>query len=160
MSEQSNGIHTRYPEPVPVPEGPFYPSAQSGGSSGFDAAEGWDSYYNLRLKDEDASGYIPMPSQTKIDNFQRTIAKLFVDLDEAEKKERDARAEADNRTAEEKMAEVDEALKLKREVMDRFRDALANVCSSQPTRKQLGKLNEPTLLRFLEFVGRLLNPNV
>jgi len=157
MTEGSNGVFTRYPEPVPQPDGPFYPTPISSG--GFDANDAWDSAYNLRLKDGGGVGEIPVPSQTKIDNFQRTIAKLFIDLDEAARKENEARSD-DTRTAEERMTEVDEALKLKHEVMGKFCDALANVCSNQPTRKELGKLNEPQLFRFIEFVGGLLNPNV
>ena len=58
------------------------------------------------------------------------------------------------------MAEVEEALALKREVFNKFRDALALVCSNQPSRKELGALNEPTLIRFINFVGGLLNPEV
>jgi hypothetical protein len=139
------------PTPVPI-------------SGGFDAGEGWDSHYSFKAAGVDAEGDIPMPSQTKIDNFQRSMAKLFIDLDVAERQEREARAatedERDTRPAEERMAEVEEALKLKREVYSKFRDAAANVCSGSPSRKELGQLNEPTFLRFLNWLGGLLNPNV
>ena len=138
--------------------GGFYrPPASTGG---FDAGQGWDSHYDLRAAGVDAVGEIPMPSQTKIDNFQRTMAKLFIDLDVAEKQEQAARSEteADTRSVEERMAEVDEALKLKRDVYNSFRDAVANVCSGSPSRKELGQLNEPTFLRFLNWLGGLLNP--
>ena len=36
------------------------------------------------------------------------------------------------------MDEVEAALKLKREVYNKFRDAAANVCSGSPSRKELG----------------------
>lgn len=129
---------------------------------GFDSGAGWDSHWTFRDAQGQvtAEGDIPMPSQTKIDNFQRTIAKLFVDLDEAARKENEARDPEAERTAEQRMAEIDEALKLKHEVMGKFCDALANVCSDSPNRKQLKGLNEPQLFRFIEFVGGLLNPNV
>ena len=131
-------------------------------TGGFDAGQGWDSHYDLRAAGVDAVGDIPMPSQPKIDNFQRTMAKLFIDLDVAEQQERDARTEgeADTRSAEDRMAEVEAALKLKREVYNKFRDAAANVCSGSPSRKELGQLNEPTFLRFLGWLGGLLNPEV
>jgi hypothetical protein len=137
-------------------------SAVSSSAGGFDAGVGWDSHYDLRAAGVDAVGDIPMPSQPKIDNFQRTMAKLFIDLDVAEQQERNARAEGetDTRSAEERMAEVEAALKLKREVYNKFRDAAANVCSGSPSRKELGQLNEPTFLRFLNWLGGLLNPEV
>ncbi len=143
---------------IPQVQGPF---ASSPTPSGFDAGEGWDSHWSFRAAGVDAEGDIPMPSQAKIDNFQRTVAKLIIKLDEAEKKEREARAEGegDKRTVEERMAEVEEAIKLKREVYNRFRDAAANVCSGSPSRKELGQLNEPTFIRFLNWLGGLLNPN-
>ena len=70
----------------------FAPTAVAAG--GFDAGAGWDSHYDLRAAGVEAVGDIPMPSQTKIDNFQRSMAKLFVDLDVAERKEREAREKA------------------------------------------------------------------
>lgn len=134
---------------------------------GFDVGDGWDGYWTFEAAGG-GSGTTPMPSQTKIDNFQRKMAKLFVDLDVAERQAREAREKAagseaeeeDTRSAEEMMAEVEEALKLKREVFDAFRDALANVCSDSPSRAELGKLNEPNLIRFINHVGKLLNPEV
>ncbi len=171
MTEGPNGAFTRYPEPVPLPAGPFAPDpapqyAPAPMPESFEAGDTWKGHWNFKPGGVDAEGYIPMPSQPKIDKFQRAMAKLFIDLEVAERAEREARAKAetkdtpDARTADEMMAEVNEALKLKAEVFDKFATALSDVCSKSPNKTQLKGLNEIDLKRFINHVGRLLNPEV
>jgi hypothetical protein len=136
-------------------------------SGGFVVGEKWDNYYNFKAvggKLKDVDGYIPIPTQPKIDKWQKAVGYLVVELDVATEAERKARAELGNqeseKTIEELKAEVDKAVDMGNEVADKFRDALADVCSGSPTRAQLGHLPTPQLFQFVTFVGELLNPNV
>ncbi len=135
---------------------------------GFNAGSLWDGDYDFTACGVNAVGTIPMPNQSKIERFQRDMAKLFIELEVAEREERKARAVLENaegdtpetRTVDEKMADVEKALAQKVEVFDKFRDALAQVCSNKPTRKQLEGVPEYVLMPFIGHVGGLLNPEV
>lgn len=138
-------------------------------ATGFDAGGDWDedARYDLRKAGVNAEGVTPMPSQAKIDNFERTMAKLYIDLEKAQRQQGLARVvlddparELSDEDAEKLMGEFDTAKKLEHEVYDSFCEALATVCSSKPTKKQLQGLNHPTLIRFLNHIRRLLNPEV
>jgi hypothetical protein len=136
-------------------------------SGGFNVGNLWDGYYNFKAvggKLKDVDGHIPIPTQPKIDRWQKAVGYLVVELEaatEAERKARQALAEADaEKSVEELKAEVDKAVAEGNEVADKFRDALADVCSGNPTRAQLGHLPTPLLFQFVTHVGELLNPNV
>lgn len=145
----------------------FSPAPASLSAGGFTAGGGWDGYYNFKPGGVQAEGHTPMPSQAKIDRFQRAMAELFVELDVAEKQAAQAEIkdgvdalDGGGRTAEELMAEVDKAIALKKDIFERFCDALADVCSNKPTKKQLQSLNEIDLKRYINHIGGLLNPEV
>ncbi len=138
---------------------------------GFNAGSLWDGDYDFTACGVNAVGTIPMPNQAKIERFQRDMARLFIELEVAEREERKARAVLDNaegepedatngRSVDEMMEDVEKALTLKVEVFDKFRDALAKVCSNKPTRKQLEGVPEYILMPFIGHVGGLLNPEV
>jgi hypothetical protein len=135
---------------------------------GFTAGSTWDddAYYDLtRFSGKSATGTTPMPNQTKIDRFQREMARHFIELDVAEREETKARGaldedQVDERSVEERLAEVDKILEMKREIYGKFADTCAALCSNKPTAKQLKDLPENELKRFINHITELIDPNV
>src|SRR5215218_1415221 len=54
--------------------------------------------------------------------------------------------------------QVDKALADKAEIISKFKDAVAELCSNKPTRKQLEALPENVLKAFMNYLGRHLDP--
>lgn len=142
-------------------------SAPSSASGGFNVGSRWDGYYNFNAiggKLKGVEGNIPIPSQAKIDRWQKAVGYLGAELEDAAARQAKARAELgkpdSELTLEERKAEVDEAAQMWHDVVEKFRDALADVCSGSPTRPQLGNLPQNWVLEFVSHVSELLNPNV
>lgn len=158
--------------------GAGYSAPQPSATSGFDAGNLWDGHYVLRPY-VDAEGDIPIPTQQRIDNFRRKMGVFALDLqkaaDDAARAQRKAEAEA--RKAElaaiEKGEEVDtepfdvekakadleEAIAEERRIYDEMREHVATFCQGHPTKAQLNKLPDAVFLKFVDFVGGLINPN-
>lgn len=71
------------------------------------------------------------------------------------------RAELDRIEGEVKLTEemFDSAQERKDELLSGYKDAVSNLCSGKPTRKQLEKLSEPDLYGFMNYLGGKLAPN-
>jgi len=54
--------------------------------------------------------------------------------------------------------QIDKALAAKAEIISKFKDAVAELCSNKPTRKQLEALPENVLKAFMNYLGRHLDP--
>lgn len=145
---------------IPEPQGPFYPQAPPA-PQGFDAGTVWDGRYNLRPY-VDASGEIPPPTQERIDRFQRDVARLLIELEQADRDaaaaQEKANTEEDAFSVEAAMKEVEEAIAEKDRVVGLMKDHVADLCKGNPTRKQLEKLPEYVFRAFNDYIGRLINP--
>jgi hypothetical protein len=144
----------------------FAPANIPASSGGFNVGNQWDGHYDFSaIKGcEKIVGDIPIPSQPKLDRWQKAAGYLAAEIEIADEQERKARrelaSEDSEKTLEELKAEVDKAIAYGNEVVEKFRDALADVTSANPTRAELKKIPDPWVLRFVTHVGELLNPNV
>jgi hypothetical protein len=187
--QQINGTGVAHaaPQGIPQPEGPFYPTQEP---DGFTAGSFWDASYNFKPVGIDAQGEIPIPSQAKIDNYNRKTMLLDFQrqrvarevgrpfeqlLEQAQDAQRTLdkalqagddnaiaawrselrRLEGEINLTEEMLTETQ---KQKDELLSSYKDAVANLCSNKPTRKQLEKLSEPDLYGFMNYLGRKLAP--
>ena len=131
---------------------------------GFDAGDVWVFPYNLNPYVK-AQGHVPPPTQARIDRFQRSMAKLMIDYQKAVQEAEEAQAKAEAQSEEGAvpeltMEEVDKALAERAEAVGRVKDAVADLCSGHPTRKQLEGLPEYVFMKFVFVLGRKVNPEV
>jgi hypothetical protein len=157
------------PNGFPGAQGPFYGQpAPTPEPDDFSGDSVWTFTYNFGsyAKGKDIAGAVSIPSQARIDKYERDISMLRVELDHAARAEQQAIAQAEaaqhttgGPTLEEARAAVERAFDLKAEVMNKMRDALADFCAGHPTRKQFDLLPENALIAFNNAVQRKLAPN-
>ena len=148
----------------PGAQGPFYPQAAPPEPEDFSGDSIWHFTYNFGkyAKGKEIKGEVPVPTQARIDAYERDITMLRVELDHAARAEQQAIAQAEaaqGQSLEEARANVERAFEFKRAVMDKMRDALAAFCGGHPTRKQFDLLPENALIAFNNAVQRKLSPN-
>ena len=151
MTESTEQIHANGAGFAPAPD-----------PGGFDASDVWVFPYTLEPYVK-ASGHVPPPSQERIDRFQRDVAKFYIEYDRAAREAESAQATADAdpgeaKPLEEALADVDRAVEEKNAAVGKMKDAVAHLCNGHPTRNQLEKLPEYVFMRFVEVLGRKVNP--
>ncbi len=148
----------------PQAQGPFVSQAPPEDFSGDDV---WKFTYNFGkyAKGKDVKGEVPVPTQARIDKYERDFTKIQVELEVASRQEQRAIAQMEEAhqgqgpTLEEAMAAVERTLALKAKAVDGLRDCLADFCGGHPTRKQFDLLPENALIAFSNAIRRKLNPN-
>lgn len=161
----------RYMDPTlqnggfPQAQGPFYPTPEPDDFSGDDV---WKFTYNFGkyAKGKDVRGEVPIPTQARIDAYERDYTRVQVEMGYAAQQEERALRQADEAKAgeggislEEAMQYLDNAFKAKTESVDKLRDVLAAFCGGHPTRKQFDLLPENALVAFNNAIRRKLDPN-
>lgn len=149
-----------------TPQGPFTPGA-SPEPDDFSGDSVWKFTYNFGKysKGKEVRGEVPVPTQARIDAYERDLTMLRVELDHAARQEQAAIQQAEaaqqgqGQSIEEARATVERAFEFKRQVMDKMRDVLADFCAGHPTRKQFDLLPENALIAFNNAIQRKLSPN-